>query len=63
MSDVNLSALTDIENALQQCPAHCKPLLLGDLNINLEYPRDERDGEVAERMDAVDFGDMSRMFQ
>ena len=50
-------------NALAQRPKGCKPLLIGDLNIDLEYPRDERDDEVAEECDANNLVCMSRHFR
>ena len=34
----DLSALEYIDKAWKACPKHCKPMLMGDLNIDLEYP-------------------------
>ena len=34
----NLSTLEHVESAWWQCPKGCKPLLIRDLNINLESP-------------------------
>ena len=37
-----------IEQALDRFPGRGKPLLMGDLNANLLYPRDARDEEIAD---------------
>jgi len=43
-----ISALADVDKAWAQCPKECKPMLIGDLNVNLREPRNERDVAVAE---------------
>ena len=53
----------DMEKAIEACPRTCTPLLLGDLNINFEHPRDPRDEKVAEILDAYDFLDTTRCFR
>ena len=58
----DLKALQQVQAALAQCPKDYKPLLLGNLNINLEFPRNERDEEIAEECEFHDFADMSRQF-
>ena len=55
--------LRHIRDAYRGCPEGFKPILLGDLNINLESPRDERDEEIAEQMDWMDLECMSEHFQ
>jgi exonuclease III len=62
ISPTDLTALADVDKAWKQCPKGCKPMLLGDLNINLEYPRNERDVAVAEQIVEMDLTDMSRQF-
>ena len=47
----DLVALDHVRDAWRQCPKGFTPLLLGDLNINLESPRDERDEVIAEQCD------------
>ena len=58
----DLTTLTQIQNAWDQCPKGCIPLFLGDLNINLESPRDERDEQIAEECNFRELADMSRNF-
>ncbi len=43
----NLSTLATIEQAWNKCPRGHTPILLGDLNINLCSPWDERDEKIA----------------
>lgn len=59
----DLTTLEHVKNALAQRPGGCKPLLVGNLNVDLECPRDERDKEVAEECSVHDFGCMSRHFR
>jgi exonuclease III len=54
--------LTHIRRAYANCPEGFKPILAGDLNIDLESPRDERDEEIAEQVDWMDLGCMSTHF-
>ena len=58
----DLVPLDHIKTAWKECPKGCKPLLVGDMNIDLEYPRDERDEKVAEQCDFWNLTDMSRQF-
>ena len=58
----DLTTLAQIQKAWDQCPKGCIPLFLGDLNINLESPRDERDEQIAEECDFRELEDMSRNF-
>ena len=43
-------------------PKGCIPLLIGDLNVDLANPRDDRDEVVAEAMDALDVSCLTRHF-
>ena len=43
--------LTHIRQAYAECPSRFQPILIGDLNIDLESPRNERDEEIAEQVD------------
>ena len=56
----DLKTLDDVRSAWANCPKKCKPIVLGDLNINLESPCDERDETIAEEMDFCALSDMSR---
>ena len=58
----DLSTLDQVRGAWERCPKGFRPILLGDLNINLESPRDERDEEIAEQVDSYDLSDMGRQF-
>eukprot|EP00957_Ditylum_brightwellii_P141063 10746548-Ditylum_brightwellii.AAC.1 len=55
-----LDALEHVKRVWEEQLKGCKPLLLGDLNINLEYPRDERDGIIAKQCNSMDLQCMSR---
>jgi len=59
---INAATSNYIQKAWDQCPKWCIPLFLGDLNINLESPRDERDEQIAEEGDFRELADMSRNF-
>ena len=43
-------------------PKGCIPLLIGDLNVDLTNPRDDRDEVVAKAMDALDVSCLTRYF-
>jgi hypothetical protein len=49
----NLNTLMTIEQAWNECPRGHIPLLLGDLNIKLRSPRDERDEQIAKVVEDV----------
>ena len=52
--DVTGTMITTIEQAMAEMPKECIPLIVGDLNIDLDNPRDDRDEVAAEAMDALD---------
>ncbi|KAL7524110.1 hypothetical protein ACHAXR_000447, partial [Thalassiosira sp. AJA248-18] len=54
--------LEHVEKAWENCPKGFRPLLIGDMNINLESPRDERDETIAEQCDFWDLSCMSAHF-
>ena len=59
----DLSTLTTIEQAWNECPNRHTPLLLGDLNVNLLSPRDERDEQIAKAgEDVMGLCDLSKHF-
>ncbi len=49
----NLSTLPQVEQALNKCLQGHTPHLIGDLNVNLCAPRDERDKRIAEVVEDV----------
>ena len=58
----DLTTLDQVRAAWARCPKGFRPLLLGDLNLNLESPRDERDAEIAAQVDHMDLADMTQHF-
>ena len=58
----DLTTLDQVRAAWARCPKGFRPMLLGDLNLNLESPRDEREEEIAEQLDAYDLTDMGCQF-
>ena len=61
-SDVAGTTLMYIDQAMAQPPKSCTPLIVGDLNVDLKYPRDNRDEAVAEAMGALDVSCFTRHF-
>jgi hypothetical protein len=58
----DLTTLTHVDEAWQACPKGCLPILLGDLNVNLAAPRNERDNTITKQVDAMVLIDMSNHF-
>jgi hypothetical protein len=50
-----------LRTAWAACPADCTPLVIGDLNINFEHPRDARKKDIA-LLDEINLVDSSRKF-
>ena len=59
----DLGTLDHIRDAMKQCPAGSSPILLGDLNINLRHPKDERQENIAEECGDMGVEDMSRHYR
>jgi hypothetical protein len=60
----NLSMLTTIKQAWNECPRGHIPLILGDMNVNLHSPRDKRDEQIAEVVEGVmGLTDLSQHFR
>jgi len=58
------STLATIVQAWSECPKGHTPFLLGDLNVNLRAPRDDRDEQIAEAVeDEMGLCDLSRHFR
>ena len=47
------TGVDDLRRAWDACPQGCKPVVLGDLNINFGYPRDEREGDLLEEINLI----------
>ncbi len=53
------TGVDDLRNAWAKCPTNCKPLLLGDLNVNFGYPRSEREEIIVDLLDKINLANMS----
>jgi hypothetical protein len=51
-----------LRTAWAACPANCTLLIMGDLNINFEHPRDARKEDIADLLDEINLVDSSRKF-
>ena len=51
-----------MQNAWEACPMGCKPIVMGDLNINFGFPRDEREEIIVDLLDEINLIDTSRRF-
>jgi hypothetical protein len=52
----------DLRNAWAQCPTNCTPIVIGDLNIRNQDPRDAREEEIVDLLDEINLVDTSRKF-
>ena len=52
----------DLRNAWAQCPTNCTPIVIGDLNIRNQDPRDAREEEIADLLDEINLVHTSRKF-
>ena len=57
------SGVDDLRRAWEACPQGCRPIVLGDLNINFWYPRDEREEIIVDLLDEINLIDSSRSFR
>ncbi len=51
-----------LQRAWEACPADCVLLVMGDLNVNFEHPRDARKEDIADLMDEINLVDSSCKF-
>ena len=58
----NIGTLDYMQDAWKQCTAGSSPILLGNLNINLRHPKDERQETIAEECGDMGMEDMSRHY-
>ena len=56
------TTIATIKQVMAEMPKGCTPLIVGDLNVDLDNPRDDRDEVVAEAMDALDVSCLTRHF-
>ncbi len=56
------TGVDDLHAAWATCPSTCKPLLLGDLNIDFGSPRTSREEAIVDLIDKIYLIDMSRKY-
>ena len=52
----------DLRGAWDACPEGCIPIFLGDLNVNVRAPHDEKNELIVDLLDEINIVDMSRKF-
>jgi len=57
------TGVDDLRRAWDACPQGCKPVVLGDLNINFGYPRGQQEGIIVDLLDEINLIDSSRRFR
>ncbi len=57
---VDTTEVDDLRAALAKCPTNCKPLLLGDLNIDFEALQTKREEIIADLLDKMNFVNRSQ---
>jgi len=58
----DLETVVCINKAGRECLKGAHPILVGDLNLNLQAPRSEREDTIAEQVDVMNLFNMSRHF-
>jgi hypothetical protein len=53
----------DIHRAVEACPAGCKLLVMGDLNINVRFPPDKQEEVIVDLLDKLGLVDSSRGYR
>ena len=56
------TGVDDLRTAWAARPTNCKPLLVGDLNIDFQNPRTEREEIITDFLDEINVVDTSRRF-
>ncbi len=59
ISPTDTTGVDDLHAAWATCPSTCKPLLLGDLNINFGSPQTSREEAIVDLLDDINLVDMS----
>jgi hypothetical protein len=58
----DMTGVDDLRAAWATCPSTCKPLLLGDLNINFGSPRTSREEAIVDLLDDINLINMSQKY-
>ena len=56
-------ATGDERRACDACPPGCKPIVLGDLNINFGFPRDKQEEVIVDLLDIINLIDTLRRYR
>jgi hypothetical protein len=59
----DMTGVEDLRDAWDKCPANCKPLLLGDLNINFGSPHSEQEEIIVDLLDKINLANISQKFR
>jgi hypothetical protein len=51
-----------LRDAWTSCLANCVPLVLSNLNVNFEHPRDAREEQIIDLLDKINLADTSQNF-
>ncbi len=62
ISPADMTGVDDLHAAWATCPSTCKPLLLGDLNIDVKSPQTSREEAIADLLDEINLVNMSRKY-
>jgi hypothetical protein len=54
--------MEDLRKAGDACPAACRLIVMGDLNINFGFPWDEREEVIADLSDKINLVNVARRF-
>ncbi len=56
------TGVDDLRDAWGKCPSNCKPLLLGDLNINFGSPHSKREEIIVDLVEEINLANISQKF-
>ncbi len=62
ISPPDTKGVDDIRAVWAKCPVNCKPLLLGDLNIDLKALRSKREEIITNLLDKMNFINRLQIF-
>ena len=57
------TGVDDLRNAWDRCPTNCKPLVLGDFNINFGSLHSEQEEIIVDLVDKIELANISRKFR
>ena len=55
--------MDEIWAAMEACPTGCIPIVMGDLNTIVGFPRDKQEEIIVDLLDEINVTDMSRRFK